>query len=221
MDAATLEAIENKLSAARTRLILDKPFLGALVLRLPLQAARPEWCPTTGTDARKFYYNPEYIQELRPDEAQFVLAHEALHCALSHFARRGHRIKHRWDIACDYAINPILVDEGLTPPPGSLIMNEYRDMTAEEIYPLIDEDDQTETIDQHLFDQDNQSGGGQQGDGFVGVHGGQGRVGRDVGRREVAVPPLHADARRLANGQDAGLDLERAHALGVDVDLVL
>ena len=28
--------LENKLSAARTRLILDKPFLGALVLRLPL-----------------------------------------------------------------------------------------------------------------------------------------------------------------------------------------
>jgi hypothetical protein len=27
--------IENKLAAARTKLILDKPFLGALVLRLP------------------------------------------------------------------------------------------------------------------------------------------------------------------------------------------
>jgi hypothetical protein len=37
----SLEEIENKLSAARTRLILDKPFLGALVLRLPLQAADP------------------------------------------------------------------------------------------------------------------------------------------------------------------------------------
>jgi predicted metal-dependent peptidase len=36
-------------------------------------------------------------------------------------------------------------------------------MTAEEIYPLIDEDDQTETVDQHLFDQDNEAGGGQQG----------------------------------------------------------
>ncbi|MCB1803106.1 MAG: hypothetical protein KDI82_15550, partial [Gammaproteobacteria bacterium] len=33
----------------------------------------------------------------------------------------------------------------------------------EEIYPLIDEDDDTETLDKHLFDQDNQSGGGQQG----------------------------------------------------------
>ena len=157
-----LQEIETKLSAARTRLILDKPFLGALVLRLPLQAADKSWCMTTGTDARKFYYNPEYISELHAEEAQFVLAHEALHCALSHFARRGHRVKHRWDIACDYAINPILVDEGLKPPPGSLMLNEYRGMTAEEIYPLIDDSDMSETLDQHLYDkQDKQAEGGQ------------------------------------------------------------
>ncbi len=81
-------AIETKLAAARTRLILDKPFLGALVLRLPLLAAKPDWCATTATDARAFYYNPEYIDRLSMDETQFMLAHEALHCALSHFARR-------------------------------------------------------------------------------------------------------------------------------------
>ncbi|MCK7491243.1 MAG: hypothetical protein MZW92_05640 [Comamonadaceae bacterium] len=33
--------VETKLAAARTRLILDKPFLGALVLRLPLKEASP------------------------------------------------------------------------------------------------------------------------------------------------------------------------------------
>ncbi|MCP4075452.1 MAG: hypothetical protein GY744_04625 [Gammaproteobacteria bacterium] len=153
--------MENKLSAARTRLILDKPFLGALVLRLPLQAADPSWCATTGTDAKKFYYNPEYIQELKTDEAQFVLAHEALHCALSHFARREHRVKHRWDIACDYAINPILQDEGLKPPPGSLMLREYRGMTAEEIYPMIKDNDKSETLDQHLYDKQDETEGGQ------------------------------------------------------------
>ena len=155
------QAIEDKLSAARTRLILDKPFLGTLVLRLPLQAADPSWCATTGTDAKKFYYNPEYIGELKADETQFVLAHEALHCALSHFSRRAHRIKHRWDIACDYAINLILIDEGLTPPPGVLRLNEYRGMTAEEIYPLIKDNDMSETLDQHLYDKQDEAEGGQ------------------------------------------------------------
>jgi len=147
--------IENKLAAARTRLILDKPFLGALVLRLPLVMADPDWCVTTATDARKFYYNPEFIEQLSLSETQFILAHEALHCALSHFARREHRIKHRWDISCDYAINPLLIKDGLQAPPGSLFLREYDGMTAEEIYPLIKDNENESTLDQHIYDQPN------------------------------------------------------------------
>jgi predicted metal-dependent peptidase len=154
-----LSAIETKLAAARTRLILDKPFLGALVLRLPMHAAKPDWCPTTATDARAFYYNPEYIASLSLDQTQFMLAHEALHCALSHFARRQHRVVHKWDLACDYAINPLLLDDGLKAPPNALVMPMYKGMTAEEIYPLIDDNDESETLDKHAYDRDNQSQG--------------------------------------------------------------
>lgn len=154
-----LNAIETKLAAARTRLILDKPFLGALVLRLPMHAAKPDWCPTTATDARAFYFNPEYIASLSLDQTQFMLAHEALHCALSHFARRQHRVIHKWDLACDYAINPLLIDDGLKPPPHALVMPVYKGMTAEEIYPLIDDNDESETLDKHAYDRDNQSRG--------------------------------------------------------------
>jgi hypothetical protein len=48
---------------ACTQLILDKPFLGNLVLRLPLVAA-DSWCKTSATDAKSFYYNPEFIDSL-------------------------------------------------------------------------------------------------------------------------------------------------------------
>lgn len=161
-DSIDIDAIENKLTAARTKLILDKPFLGALVLRLPLQQADPAWCATTGTDARKFYYNPEYIDALNPSETQFILAHEALHCALSHFSRKQHRVKHRWDLACDYAINPILIEEGLKAPPNALTMRQYENMSAEEIYPLIADNDMSDTLDQHLYDKEDEfSEGGQ------------------------------------------------------------
>lgn len=163
MDKLDLGATEDRIAAARTRLILDKPFLGALVLRLELRDSDPSWCPTTGTDARHFYYNSEYIASLKGPELQFVLAHEALHCALSHFARRQHRVKHRWDLACDYAINPILLDEGLVPPPGIQVLEEYRGMSAEEIYPLIKDNDMSETMDQHLYDKpDTPREGGQE-----------------------------------------------------------
>lgn len=155
--------LENKLSAARTRLILDKPFLGALVLRLPLMEADARWCRTTATDARTLYYNPDYIDALSLDQVKFVLAHEALHCALSHFARRQHRVKHRWDVACDYAVNPLLLDDGLTPPPGVLVEEGFQGMTAEEIYPCVDEDTDVEPLDQHLYDQEGSGEGGGQG----------------------------------------------------------
>lgn len=161
--AVDSHATETKLAAARTRLILEKPFLGALVLRLPMNAAKPDWCPTTATDARAFYYNPEYIDGLSMEQTQFMLAHEALHCALSHFVRRQHRVQHKWDLACDYAINPLLIDDGLKPPPNALHMPLYKGMTAEEIYPLLDDNDESETLDKHAYDQDNQSQGSDSG----------------------------------------------------------
>jgi predicted metal-dependent peptidase len=149
--------IEIKLAAARTRLILDKPFLGALVLRLPMKEASADWCKSVATDAKTLYYNPDYINEISLEQTQFILAHEALHCALSHFSRRQHRIKHRWDLACDLAINPILVNDGLKPTPEALYDSQYDGMTAEEIYPTIDDLDDRETEDQHVYDNEQQS----------------------------------------------------------------
>jgi predicted metal-dependent peptidase len=155
--------IETKLSAARTRLILDRPFLGALVLRLPMKAVSPQRCKSIGTDVRALYYNPDYIRNLSLDQTQFVLAHEALHCALSHFARRQHRVKHRWDIACDLAINPLLIRDGLKPPPGVLLRSGFEGMMAEEIYPYIEDDMEDETHDDHFYDQENRSKGSSDG----------------------------------------------------------
>ena len=149
--------IQKKLAAARTRLILDQPFLGALVLRLPLEAANPDWCTTATTDAKKIYYNFEYINELKITETQFVLAKQALHCALSHFARRSHREKSRWNLACDYAVNPMLIDEGLEAPPGTLIEESFFGMTAEEIYPCLEDKE-----DGDMDDADNNDRGNEQ-----------------------------------------------------------
>ena len=86
------------LSAARTRLILERPFLGALILYLPLDARRR--CRSLATNGRTLYFNPAYVLSLTFPETQFMLAHEALHCALGHFARRGGRLRAKWDMAC-------------------------------------------------------------------------------------------------------------------------
>lgn len=148
----------RRLAVARTRLILGHPFLGALALRLPLRPAGA-WCATTATDARTLYYNPAWVAALGPAQLQFALAHEALHCALGHFARRGHRVQRRWDLACDFAINPLLLDEGLQPPAGAQVLDLYRGMSAEEIYPcLSDEQVAQDTLDDHAWDEPSQDG---------------------------------------------------------------
>lgn len=133
--------VETKLATARTKLILDKPFLGALVLRLPIIKADPKWCETTFSDGKSFYYNHDYIDALDAEQTQFALSHEAMHCALSHYFRRGHRVQHRWDLACDYAVNPLLIKDGMKPTPDAMFLREYEGMTAEEIYPCLEDED--------------------------------------------------------------------------------
>ncbi len=182
--------IGTKLTAARTWLIIDKPFLGALVLRLPLIAADPKWCKTTATDTRALYYNKAYIEALNLEETKFTLAHEALHCALSHFNRRDRRDKRRWDVACDFAINPLLVDDGLKPPPGALLTDRYRGMTAEEIYPYIKENNNEKTLDQHIYDDEDRESSGEKGGGRGASGGGQSDQDRDgqSGEQPQAAP---------------------------------
>ena len=151
--------LDKKLATARTKLILEKPFLGALVLRLPMVRAKDDWCDATFSNGKKLYYNEHYIDALTPDQTQFVLAHEALHCALSHFARRQNRVQHRWDMACDFAINPMLINDGMKPPVDANYLREYDGMTAEEIYPMLEDNDndQERELEQNLNpDSDNE-----------------------------------------------------------------
>lgn len=155
------ESIETKLAAARTRLILDQPFLGSLVMHLPLTAVDKARCKTTATDARAFYYNADYIAGLTLEQTQFVLAHEAMHCALSHFSRRNHRERRRWDVACDYAVNMILDAENMRGPANALTDAKYRGLTAEEIYPILHQDSEEQPMDDHLFEGEGEGQGGQ------------------------------------------------------------
>ena len=86
-------------------------------------------------------------------------------------------VRRRWDIACDLAINPLLIKEGLKPPPGVLLKSGFEDMMAEEIYPYIDEELEEETHDDHFYDQDDKSqgsSGGQSLDEDPGEGGGSG-----------------------------------------------
>ena len=106
--------IEEKLSRARTQLLLNQPFFGTLCLRLKM-VSMPGF-PTMATDGRRLVYNPAFVEKLTPGKLEGVLAHEVMHCALAHHCRRGERDAALWNQATDYAINPILISNGMTLP---------------------------------------------------------------------------------------------------------
>ena len=131
-----------RIQKARTTLLLDHPFFGTLLFRLGGRPSRS--VATMATDGVSLFYNPEFVETLNAAELAGVLAHEVMHPALQHHTRRGDREHARWNMACDYAINPILLDAGLTLPKDVLIDNRFRGMSAEQIYNLIEEDDNHE-----------------------------------------------------------------------------
>ena len=126
-----------RIQKARTALLLDHPFFGSLLFRLGGRALGS--LQTMATDGVSLFYNPEFVETLNAAELAGVLAHEVMHPALQHHTRRGDRDRKRWNMACDYAINPLLLDAGLTLPKDVLIDHRFRGMSAERIYNLIDE----------------------------------------------------------------------------------
>jgi len=131
-----------RIQKSRTTLLLDHPFFGTLLFRL---GARPSSSiATMATDGVSLFYNPQFVDTLNAAELAGVLAHEVMHPALQHHTRRGDRNPARWNMACDYAINPILLDAGLTLPKNVLIDNRFRGLSAERIYNLIEEDEKQE-----------------------------------------------------------------------------
>lgn len=127
---------ELRIQKARTALLLDHPFFGSLLFRLKGRESRS--IATMATDGVSLYYNPEFVETLNPATLCGVLAHEVMHPGLHHHVRRSGRHPRRWNEACDYAINPLLLDAGLSLPDGVLVDNRFRGMSAEQIYNLLE-----------------------------------------------------------------------------------
>lgn len=167
--------IEDKLITARVGLLLRHAFFGNLATRLRVvECENDPYFKTCATDGRCFYYNPQFIKELKPKEVEFALCHEVLHNAFEHMFRREGRDFKIWNIACDYAINQILVDDKIGKSPSNIKIfqdNKYRNKSAEEIYNEIFEkydamqlDALGELLDQHLDPSDG-DGDGESADG--------------------------------------------------------
>jgi predicted metal-dependent peptidase len=124
----------GRIRKARTALLLDHPFFGSLLFHLKSEENRS--IPTMATNGVLLYYNPAFVASLNAATLAGVLAHEVMHPALQHHTRRAKRDPRRWNEACDYAINPLLLDAGLSLPDDVLVNSHFRGFSAEQIYNL-------------------------------------------------------------------------------------
>jgi len=123
------------MSMARSRLICNHPFFGALALRLKL--IEDPSVPTLSVNTRVIRYNPKFVSQWDDRQRETLLAHEVMHCVLDHGSRLLGRHHGKWNKAADYAINWILQTAGFRPIPGWLCDAQFADMTADAIYDLL------------------------------------------------------------------------------------
>ena len=131
--SATIDiAATERVLKARGELIMSRRFYGVLVSHVEPVLSRD--FPTMATNGKQHFFNPEFVCSLTAQELLAVQAHETEHDARHHGTRRDGRNPEQWNIACDYAINVDLVDEGFRLPAGALIDRQYKGMSAEDIY---------------------------------------------------------------------------------------
>lgn len=136
---------------ARARIVNRHPFFATLVLKTPMIEDRSE--ETAATNGRRIKYNPDFVASLNDDGngvdyTIFLTAHEIGHGFLFHNFRRGARDANRYNKACDYVVNQMLVDEKI----GRMIPGALYDPdlfargggTVEGIYNLLPEETEEE-----------------------------------------------------------------------------
>lgn len=196
----------ERVSHARSTLILDHPWFGVLSLRLKL--VETDKVETAAVDGTHYYFNPEFINGLNDTELVGLTAHEVMHCALRHMYRQGGRDHKQWNKACDYAINPLLVQTGFTLPKDGLLDPAYTGKSAEAIYSLLEQQRQGGSGDEQPDDAPNSLGefvepkDEQAGDGSPAEAGGDPEPAMGETDWELAVEQATAVAQKAGHASD-------------------
>lgn len=132
--------LNRKIARSKVRLMLDKlskgwGFYASILYQMPMVVKND--ISTMATDGTSIFYNEEFTDALTEPQLDGVKVHEALHRVLKHHLRMGKRDHQLWNIACDYAINPIILASDLVLPDGALVDARFKDMSAEKIYDIL------------------------------------------------------------------------------------
>ena len=142
------DMIEKELRAFRTRMLIERPFYGDILLRLPI--IRDDSISTACTDGRTIRWNERFFSSLTPPQQHYVLMHEVFHILLKHPLRLQERDPEIWNAAADIIVNNmcdrLALDLRLHPglelqrPPEGIFRDVDQAETAENLYERIRED---------------------------------------------------------------------------------
>lgn len=160
---------EVKIIKGKTKLMREHVGLASMLM--PLEFVQDDDQNTMATDGKKIFWAEKFVEDTDLPELMAVFIHEVLHVVYEHPYRRGDRDPKLWNVACDYAINNYIIDTlRLSLPQGGLYSYKYRNMTAEQIYRILDTDDdafedmmqsaKSTSLDESLSGESNQSKSG-------------------------------------------------------------
>lgn len=127
-----LDNIQSRISKVKASLIIEQPYFGSIASTL--KPVLNEDIKTFLSTAKNFEYNDDYINSLSNEELGFILTNSAMHQVFLHEARIDSRMQWLWVLATDYAINCLLVNNGLELPEYVNYDERFDDMSAEAIY---------------------------------------------------------------------------------------
>ena len=139
-------------SPLKAKLLLDYPFFGTIASGM--ENVVNDNIESFATREGRFEYREGYMETLTENQKTFALCNGALHEALSHSQRRGNRSPWLWNMACDYAINTLLIESGFEAPPAITYDKRFGNLSAEEIYTEL----ALEFLDQEQNDRDSDEG---------------------------------------------------------------
>ena len=126
---------QEKIQKAKAKLMLEHPYFGTIASALKLE--KSDAVEAFLSDGNSLQFNDEYFDAAGVEEVEFALANGAMHTVLKHENRAGDRYEWLWQLATDYTINSMLVNNGLALPDRANFQERFEGMYAEEVYEIL------------------------------------------------------------------------------------
>ncbi len=201
-----MKSIEERLSVAKTRVTLHHPFWAVIALNVEFIINSLFPWPAATDCAKKIFVNPDICGKFDDKSFMGLIMHELLHIVFMTSSRRGGRDPDLWNIASDYVINLIVVDEmGYEIPEGGCYEKRFLNMSAEAVYDILEQESKSQKSQKS-------AGKGKQGKGS--------KTGAQNGKTEQGdSSPAEGNGQYVPGNGSKGFDLHLPFPLGAEQDV--